>query len=282
MLGAISTGVDFEKRIAEIYQRCRTLQEIQASFDTLQKEMDSEIAGRLSDTRQKLLENFDEEVHEKLRIRLDESRTVLSKYENWLWQITRYYLNGFAKFKKNSSGEEEHSFVLTRNPFPEEIIHSGPYRVGKNVEDANLYRLGHPLAQRIVKACNTINTPSTELIFNFSDSNVKISILESLHNMTGWLKVVRLTVTTFEAEDYVLLSGITDNGYILHEDQCQRLFSLKAKVGSPLKEVPFSIQDSLNEILKREEALVFDELTERNVNFFSPDTVWGIDHRFVY
>ena len=33
VLGAIESGVDFEKRIAAIYQCCRTLEEIQASFD---------------------------------------------------------------------------------------------------------------------------------------------------------------------------------------------------------------------------------------------------------
>ena len=39
VLGAIESGVDFEKRIAAIYQRCRTPEEIQASFDQLQLEL---------------------------------------------------------------------------------------------------------------------------------------------------------------------------------------------------------------------------------------------------
>ncbi|HXF92313.1 MAG TPA: hypothetical protein VNK46_06120 [Nitrospiraceae bacterium] len=38
MLGAIESGVDFEKRIADIYQRCRTPEEIKASFEELQSE----------------------------------------------------------------------------------------------------------------------------------------------------------------------------------------------------------------------------------------------------
>ncbi len=73
VLGAIESGVDFEKRIAGIYQRCRTPQEIKASFDQLQLELGAEINDAMTNTRQKLLENFDAEVHDKLRVNLDQS-----------------------------------------------------------------------------------------------------------------------------------------------------------------------------------------------------------------
>lgn len=276
VLGVIGSGVDFEKRIAEIYQRCRSPEEIKRSFDELQQEMDQEITGRLSDTREKLLENFDEEVHEKLRIRLDESKVVLSKYEHWLWQVTRYYLNSYAEF-----GSDEHSFVLAKNPFPEEAIHPGPYRVGKNVEDANLYRLGHPLAQRIVKGCAAIQVPQAELQFSYADSHVKISILDPLIKKSGWLKVVRLTVTTFEAEDYVLLAGVTDKGEVLDEDQCRRLFSLQAEVKNHSSDIPSTTQTQLNELLNRNEKLIFEELTDRNGSFFENEMIkldsWAAD-----
>lgn len=276
VLGAIGSGVDFEKRIAAIYQRCRTPEEIQRSFDELQDEMDTEISGRLSDTHQKLLENFDEEVHEKLRIRLDESKVVLSKYENWLWQITRHYLNGYAEF-----GNDEHSFVLAKNPFPEETIHPGPYRVGKNVEDANLYRLGHPLAQRIVNACSAVEVPLSTLHFSYSDSPVKITILDSLVGSTGWLKVERLTVTTFEAEDYVLLAGVTDSGESLDADQCRRLFSLQAQVKQDGQIIPVQVEEQLRSIFSRNENEIFGELSERNAAFFENEMLkldsWAAD-----
>lgn len=43
VLGSIESGVDFEKRIARIYQECRTEAEIQASFDALQAELELQI-----------------------------------------------------------------------------------------------------------------------------------------------------------------------------------------------------------------------------------------------
>ena len=66
VLGAIESGVDFEKRIASIYQRCRQPDEIKPAFDQLQLELSLEINEAMSHTRQKLLENFDDEVREKL------------------------------------------------------------------------------------------------------------------------------------------------------------------------------------------------------------------------
>ena len=54
VLGSIESGVDFEKRIAAIYQTCRTTEEINTAFDNLQEEMDESIQNNLSETRQKL------------------------------------------------------------------------------------------------------------------------------------------------------------------------------------------------------------------------------------
>src|SRR5438045_819294 len=52
VLGAIESGVDFEKRIADIYQRCRTPEEINASFDELQRELNQQIDEAMTRTRQ--------------------------------------------------------------------------------------------------------------------------------------------------------------------------------------------------------------------------------------
>ena len=103
-----------------------------------------ETVGR---ARKQLLENLDEEVTEKLKMNKKQSDEYLTKYENWLWEITRYYLAPFAEFK------EDRQFVLSKNPFSDEPINPGPYRMGKNIEDINTYRVGHPLAQSIIQQC---------------------------------------------------------------------------------------------------------------------------------
>ena len=79
--GTIESGVDFEKRIAAIYQTCRSADEINSAFDSLQEEMDVSIQENMGDAKQKLLENFDTEVHEKLRLNLHESQQYLDTYQ---------------------------------------------------------------------------------------------------------------------------------------------------------------------------------------------------------
>src|SRR5499433_3164813 len=52
VLGAIESGVDFERRIAAIYQQCRTPQQIQFEFDQLQQDLETR-SPKASATRAK-------------------------------------------------------------------------------------------------------------------------------------------------------------------------------------------------------------------------------------
>src|SRR5207245_1135486 len=79
VLGSIESGVDFEKRILAIYQECRTSEEIEVAFLKLQQEMDESIRARMDDTRRKLFERFDEDVHQRLRIQLADTKAQLDR-----------------------------------------------------------------------------------------------------------------------------------------------------------------------------------------------------------
>ena len=111
VLGSIESGVDFEKRILGIYQTCRTPAEIQLSFDQLQAELGGQIDEKMQITRQRLLENFDEEVHEKLRVNLHESTEYLNRYERMLWNLTCHALQPYADF-----APDDHVFTLQTCP----------------------------------------------------------------------------------------------------------------------------------------------------------------------
>lgn len=237
VLGSIESGVDFEKRIARIYQECRKPEEIQKAFDDLQRSLEPEIENRLDNTRQKLMENFDEEVHRKLRINLEKGKEYLNQYEQWLWQITRYYLQAYADFDDATD-----SFQLHTNPFPDDNIHSGPYRILRAsaerkkseitlADDTNVYRVGHPLAQRIIETCRTASLPEQEVVFNYTGTPIQISILKEFVGQAGWLQVSLYTVTSFEKEEFLLFSGFTDAGTDLDTEMCQKLFSLFASEG---------------------------------------------------
>lgn len=68
ILGRIESGVDFEKHISEIYDTCRTAEQIEQAFAALQKELKDSIDALMKETQSKLLDHFDEGIHELLRI----------------------------------------------------------------------------------------------------------------------------------------------------------------------------------------------------------------------
>ena len=79
ILGALESGVDFEKRVLEIYQSCRLPDEINAAFDALRKDLETRIDQKMMETRATLIEKFDGDVRKKLRVASDAAREAVSK-----------------------------------------------------------------------------------------------------------------------------------------------------------------------------------------------------------
>ena len=264
VLGSIESGVDFEKRIVRIYQECRSPEEIQASFDELQRELETEIDESMKLTRKQLLENFDEEVHEKLRVNLKESSEYLNKYENWLWELTRYALRQHAEFVSKES-----VFRLTKNPFKSNSIPLGLYRLGRSVDDAHIYRIGHPLAQNILKDAAGKSLPEAEITFDYSGHPVKISILEPLVGTSGYLSLAYMSVESLDAEDYLIFSAVTEDGTALDEEQAQRLFSLPGECDALKGDIP--CHDQLKQIFEVGKGRIVESISAKNAHFFDDE-----------
>ena len=262
ILGSIESGIDFEKRINEIYQNCRRSEEIKQAFDELQKELESQIDEKMEATRQKLLENFDEEVHEKLKMSLLESRNYLTRYEMMLMQLTRHRL------KKEATFSQDNSFTLFSNPYEEKGILLGKYRVKSNNENIHNYRGGHPLAQNIIEEYKGMELPCREVIFNYTSYPGKVSILENLIGQSGEISAWNLTLQSFEVENYIIFSGVMQDGTVLEPEQCKRLFNLEAETGNHFSE---SKVDELKSIFDARLSYITDEVSKRNSTFFEDE-----------
>ena len=278
VLGSIESGVDFETRIAAIYQSCRSSDEIAEAFKKLQSDMEEQIDERMQETRRKLLENFDEEVQEKLRVQLRESTEALGRYEQWLWALTRYCLRDCAEFS-----DDQKSFRLISNPFPGENIHLGLYRAGKHVEDVNLYRAGHPLAQRIIAHCRELELPPAEIHFDYSGTGRNITALDSLRGERGWLTAYSITVTAFETQDHVLLVGCKDDETPLLPEQCQRLITLAGESAETSTDAAKIARGSLEGGLAKHRGDILENLSAKNGTYFEAELDkldrWGEDQR---
>jgi len=266
ILGVIESGVDFEKRIVAIYQGCRKPDEIQRAFDQLQLDLSLEINEAMTRTRQQLLENFDDEVREKLKIRDADSKAFLNRFERLLMKLTAHELNGHAEFLDDSR------FRLTAQPFPERAkqIPLGLYELPRRSGEAYLYRMTHPLAEALLTRARNRELPPAEIHFDYRQHDGKVSILEPYIGHSGWLSAEVYTVESLDqAEDNLILAAITDEGLELDEETTTRLLSLPGKVINILDFQPHS--ETLESINRQRQTKIQRGISERNARFFEAE-----------
>jgi adenine-specific DNA-methyltransferase len=269
VLGAIESGVDFEKRIARIYQQCRTPQEIQLSFDDLQADLSSEITAALSETHRQLLENFDEEVREKLRVNMQASQEQLGRYERLLMNLTRHELASFAEFIDGES-----AFRLKRvPPGAEREIPLGRYELPRRSGIAHYYRLGHPLAGWVLRTAQERPLGEGTIDFDYDGRDGRISVLEPLRGKSGWMAVSRLTVESLDrTEDHLLTVARLDDGSSVPSDVAVRLFSLPGRLTDSRPTTTASrIAELAAEELSVQSQTLLASIATRNGRFFDDE-----------
>jgi len=266
VLGAIESGVDFEKRIAGIYQRCRKPDEIQTAFDQLQLELNFQINESMTRTRQQLLENFDDEVREKLKVRDQDSKAYLNRFERLLMQLTRHELGMHAEFVGDSS------FRLKSHPYGDAAaeIPLGLYELPRRSGEAYLYRLSHPLAAAIISCAQNRDLPDAEIQFVYRDHTGKVSLLEPLIGRSGWLTLRLFSVDALDqSEDHWIFAGVTDDGQRLETEAAMRLLTLPARVAAQAT-VP-AAPPSVGAMIEDGEKSIQRGISERNARFFEAE-----------
>lgn len=243
VLGRIESGIDFEKRIARIYDTCRKPQDIELAFEELQKELEADINDKLKQTQSQLIEHFDEDVHDKLKIQLDATLARLDKVSRWFWGVTRFALSDKEGDKEiaNKLGakaqfdEHNYSFALIQSPIAN--APAGRYQLVRSQQNqqrqqdfmVHAYRLNHPLGEWSLDTAKTSATPVAELVFDYAGHETKLSVIADLVGKSGWLRLDKLTVSALDTVESLLFSAITDDGKSLDQEACEKLFSVQAK-----------------------------------------------------
>src|SRR5271157_2803848 len=271
VLGTIESGVDFEKRILTIYQDCRTPEEIETAFRKLQEEMDEQIRTRMDDTRRQLFEYFDEDVHQRLRLQLADAKAQLDRVGQRFWSLTRFILEDRARFD-----DQVLAFDLDRPPC--DNIGVGRYHLiskshpraneeGSDGRSSFLYRLSHPLGEYVVNSGKGLVTPPAQVVFDVTNHPTRLHVIEALRGKSGVLTLTRLSVDSYEREEYLLFSGFDENGASLDHETMEKLFSCDALVkGSDL--LPESSRQRLAaEAERHSKATISRSLEQNSIHF---------------
>jgi len=258
VLGSIESGVDFEKRLLEIYQTCRTPEEINAAFDQVQTEMDAQIQQTMSETRQALLENLDEDVVNLLRIRRENNDKNISRIHRWLYALTVSYAPDCIE----ATDSDNLIFTLKQNPFPQQHIATGTYQISNTDGQYENYRLSHPLAKAIIEAAKNKELPHRELHFDYNRHPYKNSIIEQMDCRKGYLAAHLVSYhSDGQDEDHIVLTVISQDGQELSSELAQRLMGIVATAGNTIHDVPQTEMSRFYDV--RKDALT-TQISERN------------------
>lgn len=267
ILGSVEDGVDFERKILEIYQTCRSAEEIEAAFNRLQAEMESSINAKMAQTKKALLSDFDAAVHQRLRVNFDESKVMLNSRQKAFWELAKSILSEDGVFceedysfelRNSALGKCQKYYFLTQDLKQEAIV------------STQIIRLSHPIGEAIIKKAKEGETPYKELTFDLSNATQKFSYLESIKGNSpyGICKISLLRIESFETEEYLVVTGITNDNKEIPSENMEQLFMLNV---AEEKEVDYYKSFSLDEVVNKNLKEVQLRSENRNLEFFKEE-----------
>ena len=218
VLGNIESGVDFEKRILQIYQTCRDDKEIEEAFNNLQEEFSEQIEETTLKTRQSLLDNFDEDVHLRLKDTELRSNETVDRFSSVFWDITKAELKDTASFD-----DEKQEFDYQGNHY--QLISASKTNPNQN---AHTYRLNSSLGEEVIDRAKQRELKQTKLIFDLTHNKYKISVLDDYKGKKGFLKATKISINSYDTEEYITITALTSDYKLLNEEVATKLLSLEA------------------------------------------------------
>lgn len=260
VLGTIESGVDFERRILAIYQDCRTPTEIDSAFTALQTEMEDSIKARMGDTQRLLLEHFDEDVHARLRLRLDDARTRLDQTSRMFWETSKQVLSANAAFD-----DEACRFLLDKPPtgvrLPKGVYYLATH--DRSVRGLNSYRLSHPLGEFVLDQAKMTSLRDATLEIDITNHPTRISVVEQRIGQSGWLRLDKLTVEAVETEEHLIFSGFSDDGDPLDQETAEKMMLATATL-DPRQQHDAAASERLQSLAEHRIAVALKEAADRN------------------
>ncbi|MBZ9917109.1 DEAD/DEAH box helicase family protein [Mesorhizobium sp. BR1-1-7] len=274
VLGVIESGVEFEKRIVSIYQNCRSDAAIEEAFERLRAEMETNISVAMEDTRRKLLENFDAEVHDRLKINMAQSKSYIDRYERMLWAVTKHELGKLARFD-----DDYLTFTLKAAPGGVDAP-SGSYFLSKQGLDGHRYRLGHPLAQYVLSIAASRKLSGTELVFDYTAWPQTAVAIAPFVGKSGTLVAHKLSVRGADDQDHLIVAAMTDDGVRIEAAAAMRLFEMPSrKNGAADLQLPQAVKATVDAQRKA----ILDEMARRQSTWFDEEIDkldnWAEDRR---
>lgn len=222
VLGSVESGVDFEKRIAAIYQRCKTQEDIQREFDELQEELAEQINDKMIEARQSILENFDEDVANRLADCQKNTVASLDKFSQWMYYF--FLIHG---------AERVEPLDMWRFSCVEDDGTKKIYNLKwKDAEaEGDLFlRRDDPFFRKWLDEAIAAPLPSAHIKFDNTGSSRRVSFFDNHPRLNGVLSIDKMSYEGIGDEEHLVYTVITEDGTTMDDEMVNKLLELPGTI----------------------------------------------------
>ncbi|WP_062788645.1 SNF2-related protein [Novosphingobium capsulatum] len=221
VLGALMSGVDFEKEVLRIVQQGRTPEQIEAEFDALRATIQDKIDAEFDAARNKLLGEMDSTVIAKLQDRGKELDRILPEYVQRLLMVAHAELDG-AHF--DSPGAETFRYdsktYTTKWPLADE-------------QDWQFFRVNDGLGAELVERAKDRDLSTEQIAMTFRPDDYpfagQVGAVKELKGARGWMRVYKATMPTPDAlREELLIACLSDDGTTIDAAVADKIFMVPA------------------------------------------------------
>ena len=242
ILGALDSGVDFEKRILAIYQTCKTPEEIDKAFDDIQNTLQDKISNRILKLRSNIIE-FDDSVKGLFKKTKFDTENIMSEFDRDMLRLSQLSL-GDNLYKTPVEGAYEAEYDNKKYPIAFRELKDGEFgKVSRAHKE-------HPLIAKLIHGCLEVKTnPVPSCNFLYKVSKKRISQIEPAIGKEGFIFLFKLRIKGIEEEEILAPLTFFKNGnkFILIDlSFANQLLTLETNhAGIHNDDVPFSQNDLL-------------------------------------
>ena len=224
VLGSIESGMDFEKRIAAIYQECKTVEEIQRRFDTLQEELADSINEKMVAARKSILENFDEDVAKRLSKCETESVASLNAFQQWMY----YFILIHGGEQVEPLSEMRFRCVIDGRT----VVYNLKWRSAEEGGDIFLRR-EDPFFRKWLDQAESVPLDPVHIRFDHTGSKRNFGVFMEHPGCKGVLSIDKLSYAGLTSEEHIVFTVITEDGTVIDDKDANRMLELPAQIVSP-------------------------------------------------
>lgn len=267
ILGSIESGVDIERRIHEIYQHCRSDEQIEQEFNQLQDELKDQLENRENETRRSLFEHFDVDVVRNLKTRRTTTLAQLNVYQENLLLLAEMFLSDNSDFQHSETGfRSSGKYYDVSWPVADE-------------KDAEFFRPNQGYGKQLIdEALHEGKDLSTlpvcqKLQFIYQPKAGQLADVKLLCQQSGQLLLAKVSIGNQEQQrEQLLVAAVTENGEVVAEETASRLLRLPLSEVTSIEEQPVLptltaqcevLRNSFIQQVERDNELYYNEEVEK-------------------